>query len=88
MISLKMNFSTKKQCAHLNFSTDCGIIMVIIICRAKRIEKGDASMRKFIELVFIAKKWYNRRYEKEYPATNYESDLTDKQFARKEPNYV
>ena len=45
-------------------------------------------MRKFIELVFIAKKWYNRRYEKEYPATNYESDLTDKQFARKEPNYV
>ena len=25
--------------------------------------------------------------KKEYQATNYESDLTGKQFARKEPNY-
>ena len=31
------------------------------------------------ELVFIAKKWYNGDMKKEYKATNYEIDLTEKQ---------
>ena len=40
----------------------------------------SASLPIFSELMFIAKKWYNRRYKKEYQATNHESGLTDEQW--------